>query len=71
MLVFSEQANSASIPVTEKKQPQKQNTQNTSVKNPYLWQVQEKMSGGADDWSLPADFTLGFLEGTAINDQQV
>ena len=25
------------------------------------------MLGGADDWSLLADFTLGFLEGTAVN----
>lgn len=32
----------------------------------YLWQVQEKMFGGADDWSLPADFTLGFLDRTAV-----
>lgn len=28
------------------------------------------MFGGADDWSLPADLTLGFLEETAINKDQ-
>lgn len=28
----------------------------------YLWQVQEEMFGGADFWSLPADFALRFLE---------
>lgn len=34
-----------------------------AVRKAYLWQIQKKMFGGADDWSLPADFTLRFLEG--------
>lgn len=43
------------------------NPTNYNTVNSYFWQVQEKMSGGADDWSLPADLTLGFLKTVLIN----
>lgn len=35
--------------------------ENSVHKGVYLWQVQEEMFGGADDWGLPAHLTLGFL----------
>lgn len=35
--------------------------ENSVHKGVYLWQVQEEMFGGADDWCLPAHLTLGFL----------